>query len=178
MPRLRITIGLSLLGLAIGIAGTAWLSTLGEGWAGPRLRMANATSNRSIQAHARPSLHDWHGPVSVVQHRRVAFVSLTIAKRSAPELVPLTTAADHSQPWYKLRGHLDGRVVVHLSIEPDGGVRGARVAASSGDPVLDAHALRSVQGWTFAVPPDYPDGFSGDLPMRFSSRQQALARVP
>jgi protein TonB len=30
--------------------------------------------------------------------------------------------------------------------------------------------LRSVQGWRFAVPPGYPDGLSGELPMRFSSQ--------
>lgn len=97
---------------------------------------------------------------------------------SAPELVPLSTSADNSLPWYKLRGHLDGRVRVHLSVDGNGHIRAAHLASSSGDTVLDAHALRSVQGWSFAVPADHLDGFSGDLPMRFSSQPPALARVP
>lgn len=178
MPRLRITTGLSLLGLAIGVAGTAWLSTRSEGWAGPGPLLATATPHRSIRAHALPLQHDWHGPVSVVQHRRARSVSTAIAKPPDPELVPLNTTADNSQPWYTLRGHLDGRVVVHLSIDGRGRVRAAHLQTSSGDPVLDAQALLNVQSWTFAVPPDHPDGFSGDLPMRFSSKPQTLARTP
>ena len=174
MLRLRTTTALSLLGLAIGIGGTAWLSTQSEGWAGPLPRLVKAISHPS--ARALPARDDgWHGTVSVVQHRRATSLLTTIATASRPELVPVSTAADNSQPWDELRGHLDGRVVVHLRIDARGHVSASRLAVSSGDPVLDAHALRSVQRWTFAVPADHPDGFSGDLPMRFSS--QALARV-
>jgi protein TonB len=79
-----------------------------------------------------------------------------------------TPAAD--ERWDEVRGHLDGRLTVQLRIDGDGRVQHARVLASSGDPILDAHALRSVQGWRFAVPPGYPDGLSGELPMRFSSQ--------
>lgn len=175
MPRLRITTALSLLGLAIGVAGTAWLSTVGDRWVGPGARVAQLTPQRSMHRRVPPA-SVWHGPVSVVQRHRA--VAVTPVELSEPELRPLTTAADDSLPWYKLRGHLDGRVLVHLSIDGDGRVRSARVASSSGDPVLDAHALRTVRHWTFAVPSDQPDGFSGDLPMRFSSQPQALARAP
>ena len=78
----------------------------------------------------------------------------------------------------QLRGHLDGRVVMHVSVDGGGRVTAASVAESSGDAVLDAHALRSVRNWRFAVPPDHPDGLSADLPMRFSSRDDPLASVP
>jgi protein TonB len=58
-----------------------------------------------------------------------------------------------------------------LRVDGAGRVQGASVIASSGDPILDRHALRSVRGWRFAVPADHPDGLSGELPMRFSSQQ-------
>jgi len=61
-------------------------------------------------------------------------------------------------------------LTVQLRVDGEGRVLHARVVASSGDPILDAHALRSVQGWRFAVPPGHPDGLSGELPMRFSSQ--------
>lgn len=78
----------------------------------------------------------------------------------------------------RLRGHLDGRVIMRVSVDGDGHVTAANVAESSGDAVLDAHALRSVRGWRFAVPPEHPDGLSADLPMRFSSHDDPVASVP
>ena len=59
-----------------------------------------------------------------------------------------------------------------VSIDGSGRVTAASLAESSGDSVLDAHALASVRGWRFAVPADRPDGFSGELPMRFTSGGQ------
>lgn len=85
---------------------------------------------------------------------------------------------DTSQSWDRLRGHLDGRVVLHLDIDGRGRVEAARLVDTSGDPVLDEHALRSVRRWSFAVPADHPDGISGELPMVFSSAAAASARVP
>ena len=84
--------------------------------------------------------------------------------------MPLSTPSDTSQPWYKLEGHLDGRVVVHVTIDGRGQVVRAGMRASSGDVVLDEHALRSIQHWRFAVPADHPNGLSGDVPMRFASQ--------
>ncbi len=93
------------------------------------------------------------------------------------ELLPLTTPVDASMSWDELRGHLDGRVIVHVAIDGRGRVNAASLAESSGDPVLDEHALRSVRNWHFAVPSDHPDGLSGDLPMHFSSRGERIASV-
>ncbi len=85
---------------------------------------------------------------------------------------------DTSQPWYQLVGHMDGRVVAHVDVDGSGHVIAASVVESSGDPLLDEHALRSVRGWRFAVPADQPNGISGDLPMRFSSAGDRVARLP
>lgn len=95
-----------------------------------------------------------------------------------PQLMPLTTPADTSLSWDALNGHLDGRVVLLVGVNGSGHVNTARVTESSGDPTLDDHALRSVRGWRFAVPADHPDGLSGEVPMRFSSRDDRIANVP
>lgn len=181
MLRLRTTTSLSVLALAVGIAGTGWLSTLTADWRGPPARYA--ATRAAPSPRALPSPRRSHRAVQVVQAHRMPMVVNDGGAQAAvpappPELVPLATPSDTSQPWYRLRGHLDGRVLLHVDIDGGGQVRSAGVSQSSGDPVLDEHALRSVRGWRFAVPADHPDGISGELPMRFSSRGDELARVP
>lgn len=183
MLRLRTSSGLSLLALAVGIAGTAWLSTLTAAWQGPAARVA-AMPEGSTSRHARPSPHRRHGAISAVHARHAVLdspggdaASQAAVLPPAP-LLPLAMPSDTSQRWDELRGHLDGRVVLHVDIDGRGHVDAAGISESSGDPVLDEHALRSVRGWRFAVPVDHPDGISGALPMRFSSRGYGMARVP
>ena len=173
MLRLRTTTGLSVLALAIGIAGTGWLSTLTAGWHGPTSRVATVKPAR----HALPARTRWHVPVSVGRPHRTlphraddAVQAAALAYPSKPELVPLAAPRNPSPPWAALRGHLDGQVLLHVDVDGSGRVSAARLAVSSGDPVLDEHALRSARGWRFAVPADHPDGFSGELPMRCVSR--------
>ena len=181
MLRLRTTTGLSALALAIGIAGTGWLSTLTVGWRGPAPRLA-ATRHESSMPRALPSPRQ--RPLRVVQVRRAdadrsaSDMGEAHAAAPAPELVPLAMPGDTSQSWDELRDHLDGRVVLHVGVDGNGRVHEASLVESSGDPVLDEHALRSVRGWRFAVPDDHPDGISGDLPMRFSAQGERIAQSP
>lgn len=184
MLRLRTTTGLSLLALAIGVAGTGWLSTLTAAWPGPPARFA-AAGGRAVPApRTLPSPRRAHGPPRAAPpvRRMPAVIDGSEAQASVPapppELVPLATPSDTSQSWDELRGHLDGRVLLHVDIDASGRVSAASLTESSGDPVLDTHALRSVRGWRFAVPPDRPDGLSGELPMRFSSRGDGIAKLP
>lgn len=187
MLRLRTTTGLSVLALAIGIAGTGWLSTLTSGWAGPPPRVAVAATPSTPAHHARAMLRRVAAvraaPVRAVARQPVAAGDGGFAEAQAavvappPTLVPLSMPSDDSARWDDVRGHLNGRVVLHVSIDGNGKVSDASVAESSGDPTLDARALRNVRGWRFAVPADHPDGFSADLPMRFSSRGDRVARV-
>ncbi len=179
MPRLRTTTGLSALTLLVGIAGTGWLSGQTRQWQQPSDRVAmvrptHATPRRPSTVPRRD------GPVRVV-HRRdhLSGAGTVQAAVSAPPTIlqPLATPDDTSQSWAQLRGHLDGRVIVQVLVDATGRVGRARVVASSGDPILDEHALRSVRGWRFAVPPGHPDGLSGELPMRFSSQGQALGML-
>ena len=179
MPRLRTTTGLSLLLLAGGIAGTGWLSTLTAGWSGP---VAKTPSRHSAVIAKAPVPRHARAPVHVAKTKVVRTAPQEMAPAAAPSpptpLEPVAMPYDTTQPWYKLRGHLDGRVVVHVDTDGRGQVDRASLVESSGDPVLDEHALRSVRGWRFAVPADHPAGVSGELPMRFSSHQDSLARAP
>jgi len=179
MPRLRTTSFFSLLLLAGGIAGTAWLSTLTAGWSGPVAKTPSRHSatiaKASVQRHARAPAHMAKAKVVRAAPQEVA----PVAAPSPPTpLEPLAMPYDTTMPWYKLRGHLDGRVVVHVDTDGRGQVARASLVESSGDPVLDEHALRSVRGWRFAVPADHLGGVSGELPMRFSSHERAVARAP
>ncbi|EIL96986.1 energy transducer TonB [Rhodanobacter thiooxydans] len=185
MFRLRTTTTLSLLALAAGVAGTGWLSEQTSVWPGPPARYV-VQIDTPTATRARPAQRPAHGRTRVVQVRRALpprvvgdeAQAAIAAPAPAPELVPLATPADSSQSWDELRGHLDGRVRLHVDVDASGWVRAASLAESSGDPVLDQHALRSVRGWRFAVPLDHPDGLSGELPMRFTSQGNRVAQLP
>lgn len=161
MPRLRITAALSLLALLVGIGGTGWLSGFTDDWIGPPARPGAVAALRPPRAaiHHRP-----HTPPRVLGAEPDAVPT----PAPAPSLVPLETPAGPSS-WAELQGHLDGRVVLQVDTDGAGRVTGASVAQSSGDPVLDAHALAIVQRWRFAVPAGFPGGVHGELPIRFQS---------
>ncbi|HEV2621593.1 MAG TPA: energy transducer TonB [Frateuria sp.] len=159
MPRLRVTTALSLLALLVGIWGTHWLSGFTDDWIGPPPRGATAAA-RPPRA---PSHHRSHTPPRVLGAEPEA--GPVAAPVPPPSLVPLETPAGPSA-WAELQGHLDGRVVLEIDTGSDGRVTDARVARTSGDPVLDAHALATVRHWRFAVPAG-SSGVRGQLPMRF-----------
>lgn len=178
MLRLRTTITLSLLALAVGIAGTQWLSGLNTGWAGPAERVAGfAPAHRRATPRRHAAL-----PREVALAHRVLLppVADVVQAEPAPPPLELVPVSMPQLPvsWSQMEGHLQGRVLLHLAIDGNGRVADAALSESSGDPVLDAHALATVRRWRFAVPDGHPDGFSGDLPMRFSSAGQRLAEAP
>jgi protein TonB len=181
MLRLRTTAGLSALALAIGVAGTGWLSSMTDRWRGPGPAVA---AQRTAPPHVRLAARHQHGPLGMQGRLRpVATADPAGDARAAavappPELVPVATPSDDSQSWDELRGHLDGRVVLHIETDGEGRVSAASVAESSGDAVLDDHALHTVRGWRFRVPADHPDGIGGELPMLFSSRGDGIANLP
>jgi protein TonB len=166
MLRLRTTTALSVLALAVGIAGTGWLSSLTAHWpAAPR-----GLAVQPRPAAAQPLRPRRHAVVPVPRQRAVVAEAGMDTVQATPTILQPLATPPADERWDAVRGHLDGRLTVHLRVDGDGRVAHASVLASSGDPVLDAHALRSVRGWRFAVPPGHPDGLSGELPMRFSSQ--------
>jgi protein TonB len=163
-PRLRVTALLSLLALLVGIVGTHWLSGQTAGWAGPR--------HVVVAVHTAPSPSRYradragHAPPRVIGAGAANAPSVLAA--AVPELVPLSMPPLSSR-YREMEGHLAGEVVLRLRVDGAGHVLDAAVAHSSGDAVLDAHAQAMVAHWRFAVPPDHPDGLSGELPMRFGT---------
>ncbi|HEX5304601.1 MAG TPA: energy transducer TonB [Dyella sp.] len=168
-PRLRVTTLLSVLALLIGVLGTQWLSGRTSDWTGPK-RAVHAVHVApppvSHHASARRALP----PPRVVgaQTLRASSEAVAATPPAPPELVPLSMPA-LSTRYDRLQGHLDGTVVLEVRVNGAGQVMQASVAQSSGDAVLDGHARTLVAGWRFAVPADYPQGFSGRLPMRFGT---------
>lgn len=180
MWRLRTTTGLSALALALGVAGTSWLSTLtASGYVPSRLvHVGGATPSALTPAVHRRAAHHARraaAPPPVAQARSYRVRNHVVAEANPvapptvlPTLVPLTTAADTSLSWEQLRGHLHGRVLLQVSVDGSGRVSAASVAQSSGDEVLDTHALRSVWHWRFAVP-EGQLAMRGEVPVRYAS---------
>jgi protein TonB len=163
MFRLRTAIGLSVLALLVGIAGTAWLSTLTGDWNGPegvssvhgdRTRMMLRRHMRSPAPPARAVPDSAHAS-PVAPH---------------PEELPTLTPIDMPPlpaSWLQRTAFANGRVVLRLSVDDEGRVRQSAVEESSGNTALDERALRTAGRWRFAVPSDHPDGMTGTLVMRF-----------
>ncbi|QNK03497.1 energy transducer TonB [Dyella telluris] len=166
MFRLRTTASLSLLALAIGVAGTAWLSTLTDQWKGP----AGSSSPRTDKVRM---VLRRHARAPAASERAVAAVAArSVAEPTKPavEALPMLTPVDMPAlpaSWLQRTAFASGRVVLRLGIDAEGRVGQARVAESSGNPGLDERALRTVEHWRFAVPADHPEGLSGQLVMRF-----------
>lgn len=166
MPPLRITTGLSLLALLLGVLGTSWLSVRSGQWAGPRHAVVAVHTAPPARSYRQVS-REWHPPPRVIGSERLAVASVAPAGVT-PELVPL--AMPQLQARYdNVRGHLQGSLVLALTVGADGNVLASAVSRSSGDPVLDAHAQRLVSRWRFAVPADHPHGVRGQLPMHFGA---------
>ena len=165
MPRLRTTTALSLLALLAGVLGTQWLCTLTDDGLGPWTPGVAAASRVAPRPTPSARPRRTHAPPRVAG--ALAAPTAPVPAVAAPSLVPLRTPAA-STPYARLRGHLDGRVVLDVATDGSGRVTSAGIARSSGDAVLDAHALATVRGWRFAVPAGR-GGVQGQLPMRFES---------
>ena len=175
MFRLRTTAVLSLLALAAGVAGTAWLSGLTGGWKGPdRIAArhlpapAQVAHQRATPARRAPApTHATHLPPVDAAQAAVAPVAADV-----PTLTPIEMPQAPSSIFSR-RVARAGLVVLRLSVDGQGHVTHAAVDQSSGDPALDQEAVQTVQGWRFAVPADHPEGISGNLPMRFAADRPA-----
>ena len=173
MFRLRTTVCLSLLALAIGVAGTAWLSTFTGDWQGPP-GASSASSDkvrRILRRHARaPAAREPAAPAAAA-HTHI----VTPAAQTTDEL-PTLTPIDMpplATPWLQRAVFASGRVVLKLTIDGEGRVGQAAVAESSGNTGLDDRALRTATRWRFAVPGDHPNGLIGQLVMRFDDTPAA-----
>ncbi|WP_267225761.1 energy transducer TonB family protein [Dyella silvae] len=171
MFRLRTTASLSLLALVIGVAGTAWLSTLTDQWKGPSgvSAMRGRDTVRPMTSHHRyPHAISQHAPAAAVAHAAPAPVrpAETLPTLTPVDMPPLPAS------WLQRTVFASGRVVLRLTVNGEGRVGQAVVAESSGNDGLDDRALRTAERWRFAVPSDHPDGLSGLLVMRFDAQSE------
>jgi periplasmic protein TonB len=174
MLRLRTTVGLSLLALAVGVAGTAWLSTLTDHWAGPPARaVAHADKVRAI---LRRHTHSARA-ISVGDHAAKATTRTAEPVAVLPTLTPIDMPPPAAS-FFRRGVPLNGRVVLHLSVDGDGRVMEAAVAQTSGNVDLDDRAMHTVLGWRFVVPADHPDGLKGALVMRFDEGGDRALSAP
>ena len=185
MFRLRTTTALSVLALGVGIAGTVALSAQTSHGAGaPSRTTQRSVSTRThvpvtttlrhtrlLAAHATHAVHRLQQVAPPSRAVAGRAVETAVAATELPTLRPLAMPATGT-PFEQLRNHLNGSVVLRLDVDGEGRVRSAAMSQSSGDAVLDAHALRMVRDWRFAVPADHPEGIRGELPMRFDSVDQ------
>lgn len=168
MFRLRTTVGLSVLALVIGVAGTAWLSTLTGDWQGPAVASPASGDKvrRILRRHTRaPAAREPTVPAAV-EHTRLVTTAAARTTEALPTLTPIDMPP-LATPWLQRLAFASGRVVLQLSIDGEGRVGHAAVAESSGNAGLDDRALRTATHWRFAVPGDHPNGLTGQLVMRF-----------
>jgi protein TonB len=174
--KLRTTASLSLLVLAVGVVGTAWLSSLTDHWQGPAAAQPAHVARARAPAprHVRP-MHEARRAVAAAKPHKVA------AKPVRPTPLPTLTPVDMpsaSAAWFGAPEAVSGRVLLHLSVDGSGRVKRASVAESSGHAGLDDRAVRTALSWRFAVPANHPDGLDGVLVMRFGDDAGPVARLP
>jgi protein TonB len=176
MLRLRTTVGLSVLALAVGVGGTAWLSTLTDDWAGPPAR--TATHAGKVRAILRRYPRLVQAPRESSQAPVRAAVAPPASSVSVwPTLTPIEMPSLAVSP-FRRAVPLHGRVILHLHLDGEGRVAEAAVAESSGDAALDERAMQTVRGWRFAVPSDHPQGLQGSLVMRFEDGADRTLSAP
>lgn len=74
-----------------------------------------------------------------------------LAQNSAPRVLGSASFDDLDYPIAALAAHEDGRVVLDLSVSPNGIVSDARIATSTGSEALDRASIRVAKGkWRFA----------------------------
>ena len=162
--------------LVVGVAGTAWLSSLTDRWPGPNARRpAHVARARALAPrHVRPT-HEARRAVAAAKPHQAA--PKPVRPAPLPALTPIDMPSA-SASWFGASEAASGRVVLHLAIDGRGRVKRASIAESSGHAALDDRAVRTVLGWRFAVPAGHPDGINGSLVMRFADEARPVARLP
>jgi protein TonB len=166
------------MALVMGIAGTSWLTALTYERAPMTRRLAEVTlptaapalvSKTVSRIAPSPVVADAasrsRNAVARVPAPRVAPVQ-TAALAPAPEpLVPVYMPSPR-YPMSALRAQREGKVILSVTVTPEGDVTSVTVGRSSGDIELDRAAEDAVRGWRFAAA-DRPSRYTADLPVNF-----------
>lgn len=178
MLTLRSSTSLSALALVMGIAGTSWLTALTYERAPMTRRLAEVTlptaapalvSKTVSRIAPSPAVADAASrprhAVARVPGPRVAPVRTTAPIPATEPLVPVYMPSPR-YPMSALRAGREGKVVLSVTVTPEGDVTSVTVGHSSGDIELDRAAEDAVRGWRFAAA-DRPSRYTADLPVNF-----------
>ncbi|WP_448099207.1 TonB family protein [Luteibacter yeojuensis] len=177
MLALRTSTSLSALALVMGVAGTSWLTALTYERAPMTRRLAEVTLPTAAPALVSKTVSRVAPSPSVVEApprvrrppvSRPAVARVPSAPTASPEAEPLVPVYMPSPryPMSALRAGREGKVVLSVTVTPDGDVTSVTVGRSSGDIELDRAAEDAVRGWRFAAA-DRPSRYTADLPVNF-----------
>ncbi|HEY4294809.1 energy transducer TonB [Luteibacter sp.] len=180
MAALRSSTSLSALALLLGIAGTSWLTALTYERAPKTRGLAEVTlptAAPALVSRTVSSVAPSRGAMVPRAASRIVAEAAPTQSRSkaaaapAPtptpaELVPVYMPSPR-YPIAALRAQREGRVVLSVTVTPDGDVTRVSVGRSSGDESLDRAAEEAVRGWRFAAADDRPARYTADLPVNF-----------
>jgi protein TonB len=189
MFALRSTTSLSALALVLGIASTSWLTALTYERAPMTRRLAEVTlptaapallsrtvsrvaPSRATEASSRitSTVVDARSRGAAVRATGVRTASTRtgeVAEPPAPEaLVPVYMPSPR-YPMSALRAQREGKVVLSVTVTPEGDVTSVTIGRSSGDNDLDRAAEDAVRGWRFAAADNRPSRYTADLPINF-----------
>ncbi|NID16730.1 energy transducer TonB [Luteibacter yeojuensis] len=184
MLALRTSTSLSALALLIGVAGTSWLTALTYERAPKTRGLAEVTMPTAAPARVSKTVSSVapapvasHADGGTRRHRgsgegmpartvwRTPVVSAP-PSRAPAELVPVYMPSPR-YPMSALRARREGRVVLSVTVTPEGDVAQVAVGRSSGDEALDRAAEEAVRGWRFATADDRTERYTADLPVNF-----------
>lgn len=178
MLALRTSTSLSALALVMGVAGTSWLTALTYERAPMTRRLAEVTlptaapalvSKTVSRIAPSPALADAasrsRNAVARVPTPRVAPVQTAAPTPATEPLVPVYMPSPR-YPMSALRAQREGKVILSVTVTPEGDVTSVTVGRSSGDIELDRAAEDAVRGWRFAAA-DRPSRYTADLPVNF-----------
>ena len=181
MIALRSTTSLSALALLVGIAGTSWLTALTYERAPMTRRLAEVTLPTAAPALISKTVSRVApSPVAAAEPaprarpvtrtaapRVISTRNESVASAPAPEaLVPVYMPSPR-YPMSALRKQREGKVVLSVTVTPEGDVTSVTVGRSSGDEDLDRAAEDAVRGWRFAAADNRPSRYTADLPVNF-----------
>ena len=170
MLALRTSTSLSALALLVGIAGTSWLTALTYERAPKTRGLAEVTLPTAAPALVSKTVSRV-APARVSPPRAVSHIAAEAAPtrdqpKAPAELVPVYMPSPR-YPMSALRAQREGKVVLSVTVTPEGDVTGVAIGRSSGDEALDRAAEDAVRGWRFAAADDRPARYTADLPVNF-----------
>lgn len=89
-----------------------------------------------------------------------------MASTPVDDLVPVYMPSPR-YPMSALRKQREGKVVLSVTVTPEGDVTSVTVGHSSGDIDLDRAAEDAVRSWRFAAADNRPSRYTADLPINF-----------